>query len=134
MVVARSSDSLLPAARFLRAIRMDIFDLAALERDRQAQDLAYLEFLRTPGMSCGLYDLPAGGEDLQRPHEEDEIYIIIEGEARLRVAADDRAVGPGTIVFVPAGSDHRFHAIARDLRALVVFAPAEGSSGGAGSP
>ena len=107
---------------------MDAFELAPLDRERERQGRAYLEFLRRPSMSCGLYHLPSGGTDPQRPHTEDEVYLVVEGEARVRVETEDRPVGPGTIVFVPAGSDHRFHDITRDLSLLVVFAPAEGTS------
>jgi quercetin dioxygenase-like cupin family protein len=34
-------------------------------------------------------------------------------------------VQPGTVVFVPPGTPHRFHEITEDLTALVIFAPAE---------
>lgn len=113
---------------------MDAFELAPLDREREAQSQAHLEFLRRPSMSCGLYHLPAGGTDPQRPHTEDEVYFVVEGEARIRVGTEDRAVGPGTVVFVPAGSDHRFHEIRRGLSLLVVFAPAEGTSRTSRSP
>jgi mannose-6-phosphate isomerase-like protein (cupin superfamily) len=37
------------------------------------------------------------------------------------------AVGPGSVVYVPAREEHRFTDIVEDLSALVLFAPAEGS-------
>ena len=36
----------------------------------------YLEFLRAPSMSAGIYTLPAGGVDRQQPHTEDEVYYV----------------------------------------------------------
>lgn len=82
-------------------------------------------------MSLGLYSLPAGGADPQQPHTEDEVYYVISGRAQIRVGAagaeEDRAVQPGSIVFVAANVPHRFHSIAEDLTILVFFAPAEGS-------
>jgi len=36
-------------------------------------------------------------------------------------------VGPGSVVFVAAGEEHRFTGVTEDLAAVVVFAPAEGS-------
>jgi mannose-6-phosphate isomerase-like protein (cupin superfamily) len=78
-------------------------------------------------MSLGLYALPAGGTDPQQPHAEDEVYYIISGQGAIRVGNEDRAVGPGSVVFVAAKVEHRFHSITEDLQILVFFAPAEGS-------
>jgi mannose-6-phosphate isomerase-like protein (cupin superfamily) len=103
---------------------MDHYELPRL-LDERRPDQHYLEFLRVPALSAGLYVLPAGGADPQRAHHEDEIYYVAAGRGMIRVGTDDRAVGPGAIVYVPAGVEHRFHAIARELRVLVVFAPAE---------
>jgi len=106
---------------------MDAFELSQLIVDRQRSDERYLEFLRVPSLSVGLYALPAGGIDPQRPHTEDEVYYVVSGRASIRVGAADRPVEPGSIVFVAAGAEHRFHSIAEDLTLLVFFAPAEGS-------
>ncbi|HEY2460918.1 MAG TPA: cupin domain-containing protein [Candidatus Acidoferrum sp.] len=101
-----------------------------LFRQRIASGRSYLEFLRVPSLSCGLYTLSAGAEDKQSPHAEDEIYYVITGSARMTIrqndgALEDRALEPGDIIFVPARADHRFHTITQDLVVLVVFAPAE---------
>ena len=87
-----------------------------------------MEFLRFPAMSAGIYSLPAGGTDPQQPHTEDEIYYVVEGEAKLRVAATDHSAVPGALLFVKARVEHRFHAIVKDLTVLVFFAPAEGTA------
>jgi mannose-6-phosphate isomerase-like protein (cupin superfamily) len=94
-------------------------------RARVAAGRAYREFLRVPTMSAGLYELPAGAEDPQQPHTEDELYIVTAGRAILRVAEKDIPVTAGALVFVPASVPHRFHSITEDLSVLVVFAPAE---------
>ncbi len=85
----------------------------------------YHEFLHVPALSAGLYCLRAGADDPQQPHTEDELYYIVEGRARLRVGDDDTAVAAGSLVFVAADVDHRFHTITDDLTVLVFFAPAE---------
>jgi mannose-6-phosphate isomerase-like protein (cupin superfamily) len=104
---------------------MDAYELTELQDQRRIGNRAYLEFLRVPTMSAGLYELPAGGVDPQQPHKEDEIYYIVSGRAQIRVANEDRPVEPGSIVFVAAGVEHRFHSIEEDLSILVLFAPAE---------
>jgi mannose-6-phosphate isomerase-like protein (cupin superfamily) len=95
-----------------------------LERRRRAGG-PWMEFLRVPAMSLGIYVLRPGEEDLQTPHAEDEIYHVIEGEARFRCDDDDRPVRAGDVLFVEARARHRFHAVTRELTLLVFFAPAE---------
>lgn len=103
------------------------FDLSTLEEEHRAVGKLWLEFLRVPDLSMGLYVLPAGGVDPQQPHTEDEIYYVLSGRGQIRVAAEDRAIETGTIVYVGANIEHRFHSIEEELRLLVFFAPAEGS-------
>jgi len=90
-----------------------------------------LEFLRVPAMSLSTYCLPAGGPDTQRPHTEDEVYYVVRGRAQFRAGNENCAVEPGTVLFVEAGVEHRFHDITEDLELLVVFAPAKGTRAGA---
>lgn len=104
---------------------MEAFELSELASEQTRSGKSYLEFLRRPSMSAGLYVLPAGGVDPQQPHTEDEVYVVTGGRAQIRVGEEDRAVGPGSVVFVAAGVEHRFHSIAEDLSVLVFFAPAE---------
>jgi mannose-6-phosphate isomerase-like protein (cupin superfamily) len=104
---------------------MDTFELTALLDERGRSSRLYLEFLRVPSLSLGVYRLPAGGVDPQSPHTEDEVYYVAGGKALIRVGDEDRAVGAGSIVYVAAHVPHRFHAIEEDLTVLVFFAPAE---------
>lgn len=106
---------------------MDAFEFDDVAAQLQASDEHYLEFLRVPSLSVGLYRLPADSTDPQGPHTEDEVYYVVEGAATIRVEAEDRPVAPGSIVFVGAGVEHKFHTITEDLTVLVFFAPAEGS-------
>jgi quercetin dioxygenase-like cupin family protein len=108
----------------------DFFDLAQLRSERARSQRLYLEFLRVPALSLGLYELPAGGSDPQQPHTEDEVYYVVRGRGRFRVGAEDRPVAEGTVLFVKAGVEHHFHSITEDLTLLVFFAPAEGTTAG----
>jgi mannose-6-phosphate isomerase-like protein (cupin superfamily) len=101
------------------------FQLEDLERQLSESDKPYLEFLRRRGMSVGLYRLPVGAEDRQHPHAADEMYYVLRGRGTLRVRDHDVAVGPGSVVSVDHGEDHRFVDIAEDLHLMVVFAPPE---------
>ncbi len=86
----------------------------------------YREFLRVPALSLGLFAPPAGHQDQQDPHRQDEIYVVISGEAVLVIAEARHPVSAGSIAYVPAGTPHRFLDGSRDLRVVVVFAPPEG--------
>ncbi len=106
---------------------MRAFDLDDLRSERLTSGRSYLDFVRSGDLSVGLYELPAGGVDPQGPHTEDEVYYVVSGRAWITVGDEERAVGPGSVVFVDAGAIHRFHDIEEDLSLLVAFGPAEGS-------
>lgn len=101
------------------------FHISELEKQREQAGQRYLEFLRLPAMSAGLYVLPAGSADPQSPHNEDELYYVVRGEGKMRVGAETRSIGAGSIIFVAAAAEHRFHDITEELVVLVFFAPAE---------
>lgn len=88
---------------------------------------SFAEVLRVRAMSAGVYELAAGAEDLQQPHTEDEVYMVLRGRARATVAGDVVDVMSGSMLYVPAGVLHRFHDIEEELTVLVVFAPPEGT-------
>lgn len=106
----------------------NFFETAQLiqQQERAGQD--YHEFLRVPALSAGLYMLPAGGIDMQQPHTEDEIYYVISGSAAFRAGSQECSVQAGSILYVKANIEHRFHSISENLRVLVLFAPAEYSN------
>ena len=101
------------------------FNTADADRRRQESGKRYFEFLRIPAMSTGVYVLPAGGIDPQSPHKEDEMYYVVRGRAQMRAGSEDQAVSEGSVIFVAAGVEHRFHDITEELMVLVFFAPAE---------
>jgi mannose-6-phosphate isomerase-like protein (cupin superfamily) len=103
----------------------DFFNITQLRERRAQSGKPYLEFLRVPALSAGVYVLPAEGKDSQSPHKEDELYYVVRGRARMRVASEEHEVSEGSAIFVAAGVHHYFHEIKEELVALVFFAPAE---------
>lgn len=101
------------------------FEVSELLKQRAESLKLYLEFLRVPAMSAGVYVLPAGAVDPQHPHSEDELYYVVEGRARMTVENEEHAVAAGSVIFVEANQEHRFYDIMQDLVVLVFFAPAE---------
>jgi cytidylate kinase len=102
-------------------------DLARLAEEHRRSTRRYVEALRSTALSVGLYRLPAGAEDDQRPHGEEEVYLVLEGRGRFRMGDEDVSVAPGHLIAVPARVEHGFHSIEEDLLLLVLFAPAEGT-------
>ena len=101
------------------------FYIDDLSRQRAGENKLYLEFLRIPALSAGMYVLPKGGADPQKPHREDEMYYVIRGRARMQIGTDQAEVRAGSVIFVEAELEHRFYEIQEELEVLVFFAPAE---------
>jgi mannose-6-phosphate isomerase-like protein (cupin superfamily) len=101
---------------------LQLFDLDELDKlAEQAQP--YREFLRRRGMSLGIYVLPVGGTDRQRPHASDEVYVVLRGRGALEVQGREHEVSQGSVISVDHGEEHRFVNITDDLHVLVIFAP-----------
>ena len=105
--------------------KLSLYTIDELEQQRAKKQKPYIEFLRVPAMSGGLYVLAAGATDLQRPHHEDEMYYVIRGRARFQVGDEDHEISAGSVLFVAAEVEHRFYDISEELAVLVFFAPAE---------
>jgi mannose-6-phosphate isomerase-like protein (cupin superfamily) len=101
-----------------------VFQLSELLAHVEPGNVRFHEFLRTPSLSCSVYHIPAGSKEMESMHEEDELYFVLEGKARLRVEEEDHAVEKGTIMYVRSASDHAFFDIEEDLTVLAFFGTA----------
>ncbi len=99
-----------------------VFDVADLVAADAEAPVSYREFLNVPSMHCGLYRLAKGSSDMQTPHDEDEVYYVVEGRAQLKVGGETRDVGPGSVMYVRASEEHAFFEIQEDMILLVFFA------------
>lgn len=66
------------------------------------------------------------GSDPQTPHLRDEIYVVVEGSGKFVNGETRHPFGPGDVLFVPAGVEHRFEDFTDDLVVWVVFYGPEG--------
>lgn len=108
------------------------FQLTELMDRRAAAGDLYLEFIRSQALSVGLNQLSAGAHDPQQPHTEDEVYVVAGGAGQIEVAGESRPVQSGSVIYVPAQVEHRFHSITEDPAIFVFFAPAEGANARSG--
>jgi mannose-6-phosphate isomerase-like protein (cupin superfamily) len=75
---------------------------------------------RSRGLELGVYVLVAPEPDRQQPHEDDEIYIVLDGRGTLEVEGRTIELEVGEAAFVPAGARHVFVGY-EQLVVLVVF-------------
>jgi mannose-6-phosphate isomerase class I len=96
------------------------FDIAAV-KDRLAAGSGGYEIVHwSPGLELGVYVLVAPEPDRQQPHDDDEVYVVLEGTGVLEVEGEEVALREGHAVFVPAGANHRFIGY-EQLSVLVIF-------------
>ena len=57
----------------------------------------------------------------RQPHEDDEVYVVLDGRGVLDVDGTPTPLEPGQAVFVPAGARHQFTGYDH-LSVLVIFA------------
>ena len=99
---------------------MHKFGIAEVKDRLVAADGGYEVLHRSPGLEVGVYVLVAPEPDRQQPHEDDEIYVVLDGSGVLDVEGNAVPVDAGDAVFVEAGADHRFSAY-EQLSVLVLF-------------
>ena len=99
-----------------------VLDLAEVRDKLKGEAVEYLEFLNVPALNCGIYFLAAGSKDMQAPHDEDEVYVVLSGRARMQLGEEERAVGPGSLLYISATTAHSFFEIEEDMTLLVIFA------------
>lgn len=98
-----------------------VFQLDELIAKVERNGVSFREFLRTPSLSCAIYHLPVGSKDMASAHEEDELYLVLEGKAQLRVGETEHRVEKGTLMYVHAACDHAFFDIKEELTVLAFF-------------
>jgi mannose-6-phosphate isomerase-like protein (cupin superfamily) len=101
---------------------MHTFGVAEAKRRLTAANGGYEVVHTAPGLEVGVYVLVAPSPDDQSPHEDDEVYVVLEGDGSLEVAGEEVPLSQGEAVFVEAGVPHRFTRY-DTLSLLVVFTP-----------
>ena len=114
-------------ARQLKAhtvtLNTSAYDISDLRRQRQNSGAPWLEFLKLPTLSMGVYSVPAGTNDREshHAHQQDEVYVGISGAGRLTADDQEYDIETGSVVYVKSGVEHHFHDVTDDLTVLVYF-------------
>jgi len=96
------------------------FEIGAVKQRLAEAGGGYEVVHESAGLELGVYVLVAPEPDRQQPHEDDELYVVLEGAGVLQVEGQEVPVREGSAVFVEAGADHRFTAY-EHLSVLVIF-------------
>ena len=99
--------------------------------ETQRFDWGTLKWMATPEVndserfSAGVVILePGKGHDSHTHPDSDEILYIISGEGEQTVGEDTREVGPGEMIYIPAGVEHgTINTGWETLQLLAVYAP-----------
>ncbi|TMM28959.1 MAG: cupin domain-containing protein, partial [Actinobacteria bacterium] len=78
------------------------FDIAGAKDRLAAGNGGYEVVHRSPGLEIGVYVLVTPEPDRQSPHEDDEVYVVLEGRGTLEVEGQQVELREGHAVFVPA--------------------------------
>jgi len=99
---------------------MHAFGVGSVVEKLRAAGGGYEIVHESVGIELGVYVLVAPEPDRQQPHEDDEVYVVLDGSGMLDVGGKSVPVKVGDAVFVEAGADHRFSAY-EQLAVLVLF-------------
>ncbi|MBK8556567.1 MAG: cupin domain-containing protein [Lewinellaceae bacterium] len=107
---------------------MQLKSAATLKQLSGHEGSTFLELFRHGTMSVELYK--PEGLDLQQPHEQDDIYIVLHGHGQFLHGSTQVSFGPGDLLFVPAGIEHRFLDFSDDFCTWVIFYGPKGGEKG----
>ena len=91
----------------------------ALKELKALKGAKFATLLKNKAMSVEIY-VPEK-VDLQSPHKQDELYVVIEGSGFFVNGDDRHAFQKGDVLFVPAGVVHRFEDFSDDFKTWVIF-------------
>ncbi len=99
---------------------MAALDIEGVRRRLEAANGGYEIVHTSPGLEVGVYVLVAPEPDHQTAHDDDELYVVLDGRGELTIEGETISLAPGQSAFVPAGADHRFTGY-EGLSVLVIF-------------
>jgi mannose-6-phosphate isomerase-like protein (cupin superfamily) len=105
---------------------------AAEARARELPPGELSVILATRGTLSLEYYAPRG-TDVQEPHEQDELYVVIAGSGTFVCGGRNVPFGPHDVLFVPARMPHRFEGFGDDFEAWVIFYGPRGGEARSGS-
>lgn len=98
-----------------------VFDTNQYVKNLENCDAYFHTFINRESLAAGVLRLGPGEEDMQEPHENDEVYYVIRGDGYLNVNGKDYDISDGQSYFVAKKIPHKFHGNTKDLVVLYFF-------------
>jgi mannose-6-phosphate isomerase-like protein (cupin superfamily) len=98
--------------------------IKALQNLTDKEGETFIKVMQHGSMSVEIYR--PENIDPQHPHDQDELYVIINGSGRFMLNGKYTDFQQGDIIFVPAGAIHRFENFTDDFATWVIFYGPEG--------
>ncbi len=95
----------------------DKLPLAATEKWKEG--VWDIEAFRNGSMSL-IYFAPQG-HDYQTPHDQDELYVVLEGSGEIDIEGSIYRFKKGSVIFVKAGQEHRFIGELKSIKMWAIF-------------
>ncbi len=92
--------------------------------DQLTPDNRFATMLRAGSVEVEIY--APQKVDAQTPHTRDELYVVMRGAGWFVNGHDRHPFGPGDVLSVPAGVEHRFEDFTEDFATWVIFYGPEG--------
>jgi mannose-6-phosphate isomerase-like protein (cupin superfamily) len=62
---------------------------------------------------------PGSEQGLHRHSDNEQVYVIVRGRGVMKAGGEEQEVGPGTMVFIPPGTDHAIRNTGSDTLTFV---------------
>jgi len=86
------------------------------------EKMTKVNLFETERMFCDVYGLDPGQEQKVHAHDgADKIYVVVEGSGTFRIGAEERQLGPETVVLAPSGVEHGVRNTGGARLTLLVF-------------
>ena len=97
------------------------YDLTAYIEKIKNNDSYFHTFINKDSLAAGVLVLEPGEEDIQTPHDSDEVYYVISGNGFLKIKDKDYSVSKDKLFFVAKDVEHFFHGNTKQLKVLYFF-------------
>jgi mannose-6-phosphate isomerase-like protein (cupin superfamily) len=96
----------------------DVLDLTEIVHGLKQNKKYLTDLFGSDGIEAGILYLFDDQEDVQTPHQTDEVYLVLEGGGYIEVNEKRRRISKDSVIFVPSNAKHRF---IRDDQDLIVL-------------
>lgn len=104
-----------------RRIKMDVKDVSKVSEFSQ-EKMKKINIFQTERVLCDVYCLEPGQAQKSHTHNDsDKIYMVLSGQARIRIGNNEQTLGKNQIVIAPAGEEHGVSNPGLERLSLLVF-------------